>query len=220
MNLLKEFLSFLAANGVTALCLFGFLKWYIKKKIEDKFSRNFEKFIKSIEDVYKKQNMILEASLDYSGYIWKEQYDKEYRNYMEIWGALQKYSKATIMLRNKKPQMTYEEFEKDREQEEKKWQKERTNFEKLFESNAPFYSKNFYEAFLDIDGSCKKLFQYYENKGFNSQIDDSHVQNEKSNILKQQLKILDSLRSYLQTLKVSTLTSEKKFANNIDTNNE
>ncbi len=196
-------LSVLASGGITAVTIVATCKWITKQIIEGAISSYNERNLANYNSILERQNKILESDLNFKRHIWESQYNIEFENYLNIWTALQKYIDATLQLRNlnNAPAFDYEQQEQKNNEQRDKWEKSECDFKSLFISKAPFYQKGHYEKFSKLDFACKELYNYYNGKQFNVQVDEEVVKKYTENILVLNDEILDELRTYLQSLK-------------------
>lgn len=196
-------LSVLASGGVTAVAIVAACKWITKQIIEGAITSYNERNLANFNSILERQNKILESDLNFKRHIWESQYNTEFENYLNIWTALQKYIDATLKLRNlsNAPAYDYEQQEQKNILQRENWEKSEGAFKSLFISKAPFYQKEHYEKFSQLDSACKELYDYYNGKQFNVQVDEVVVKKYIENILVLNDEILDELRTYLQSLK-------------------
>lgn len=196
-------ISVFTSGGVTAVAIVAACKWITKQIIEGAISVNNEKNLANFNSILERQNKILEIDLNFKRHIWESQYNTEFDNYLNIWAALQEYVEATLHLRNLDvaPAFNYEQQEQRNNLQKEEWEKKECDFRNLFIGKAPFYQKTHYEKFAEMDDACKKLYEYYEGKRFNVQIDEIAIKKCIKNITLLNDEILDGLRKYLQSLK-------------------
>lgn len=202
--MLENIISAFIAGGITSASIVLALKWFIKKIITGKIDLHNNKLLAEFNDILEKQNKFLDIELNQKNHVWEKQYDIEFENYLKIWDVLQKYIKASLVLRDmsEKPQFSYEEQSNIYEANEKNWVECMVEYKAIIEGNAPFYKKCFYEKFKEINRLCEELHDYYQGKNYSVLVDQNYVIDKKNRIEGLQEEILDDLRSYLESLNI------------------
>lgn len=191
------------SSGMISLAIFGICKWLLKHIIEESIVTHNEKVMARFNSILDQQSKILSLQLNYREHILKFQYDVEIENYLQIWKALQKYIEATVRLKDfeDKPAYDFEMQNSNMNLRKEYWEKCRKKFAKLVNGNAPFYQKEHYEKFIELDNMCRQLYTYYEGKNFVVLVDEEYSKKSISKILELQEQLLDELRQYLKMLK-------------------
>ena len=204
MTLIDTILAIFTSGGITVVTVVAACKWITKQVLEGAITTHNEKILAKFNSLLERQGKIVDFNLNYKSHILEHQYDAEFANYLEIWGALQRYTDATLKLRNLKdaPASDFEKQQQENEERSKKWEECRNEFKILVDGKAPFYQKVHYELFIKLNDICIQLYDYYKGKKFNVQINESIAQQYIVSIKELQNEILDELRNYLQSLKV------------------
>lgn len=177
----------------------------IKADIESEHEKEMEEYRAQLSDSTAKLNMLLQNSL----YITQHQYDLEMKIYKKAWNAL--YNLMTCKewvkdFRTLNPNISNEyELKKQRNEQYKALTEKLEAYQKIIDSNAPFYQANAYIKFNEIVAEFQKIcnvFYEYKDKIVMISQEDGEVLDEACSEIDNKKSLLtEILRQYLHSLK-------------------
>lgn len=180
----------------------------IKADIEQKQKKEMAAYEKQLSDSTAKLNTLLQNS----SYITQHQYDLEMKIYREVWKALFELMSCKEWVEELKvvnPQNSNISNENELREQRKEhcsaMLEKLSAYQRIIDTNAPFYQKNLYEAMKGIALEFQKIgdiFLKYQNEiRLTDQNDSMFLDQVCLNIDRNKEQLVEILRNYLLSLK-------------------
>lgn len=180
----------------------------IKTDIEQKYKMEMATYEKQLSDSTAKLNALLQDS----SYITQRQYDLEIEIYKNTWKALFELMVCKEWIEDLKelnPQASNISNENDLRNQRKKrymiFSKNLGNYQKIIDSNAPFYQEKIYTTMKEIASGFQEIecifFKYMDVIQLADQNDRLILEHSYLEIDKEKELLVEMVRNYLQALK-------------------
>ena len=203
----------LGGGSVLTACT---IKWGAKllsdllyKKIDQKYTMELEAYKQQLEKQTNKVNTLLNRIL----HISTSQFDKEFEIYIGVWEHLiccrQAYS-SLMEAYTGEPPLNLNDHIKSIKEHYQSFSTAAKQYQNTVQKHAPFYSKEFYEAFTSLE----QLF-FYQVSVIGNYEEDPNLPEEKQDTLsqyeeeieKQSQLVQEKMRNYLHSIKIIDVIS-------------